>query len=132
MKRRKRIWFSLVLPVVCGCCAPQAVVQENGAYMAHTNFVEHVVRDSIFLHDSIFIRQKADTVFLTKYRTMYRENTVHDTVVFKDTVYIESVVASEVKASGSGWKPVALAMLPFALWLMYRLWRTIKERIVNK
>ena len=53
------------------------------------------IRDSVTLHDSVFIHMKGDTVFSEKWRTEYRWKTRYDTVykskevpkLLTDTVY---------------------------------------------
>ena len=44
-------------------------------------------RDSIYLHDSIFVRIRADTVYLEKWHTRWREKEITRT----DTVQIENI-----------------------------------------
>ena len=52
-------------------------------------------RDSIYLHDSIFVRIRADTVYLEKWHTRWREKEITRT----DTIQVESikVEAKEVR-----------------------------------
>lgn len=38
-----------------------------------------VQRDSVWLHDSISVKEKGDTVLIEKWHTKYREKQVHDT-----------------------------------------------------
>lgn len=97
MKRKVRIWFSLVVFFIFGC----STLHENNCsadVRSHASVIEHVIRDSIFVHDSVFVREKIDTVFFTKYRTMYKQNTVHDTVFLCDTLYRERVVTRTVES----------------------------------
>ena len=77
---------------------------------------EHVRIDSIVLHDSIFIREKSDTVFFTKYRTLYRERLLRDTVVQCDTIYVEREVSIEKKDHF----PYLLLFVAIILFLLWR------------
>ena len=91
MKGTGKIWFSLVVFALCAC----RTVPENIAgsdVNVHTSIVGHIVRDSVFVHDSIFVRERPDTVFFTRYRTLYKENVVRDTVLLCDTLYSERTV----------------------------------------
>ena len=116
MGRMVKIWFSMLLLALCGCRAVPTGVDVHGQRV-HTNVVESVVRDSVFLRDSIFLRVKADTVYLTKYRTLYKERVVRDTVVMCDTLYRERVVTKEKRVLPSG-KSVLIGLLLFAVVLL--------------
>ena len=40
-------------------------------------------RDSVHIHDSVYVREQGDTVFVNKWHTVYRDRTT------RDTTYIE-------------------------------------------
>ena len=78
------ILAGVILAVLLGMCSctrtiyvPVTSVQRDSTYM-HTNS-----RDSIFVHDSVTIREKGDTIWLTRWRTEYRDR------IRTDTAYIE-------------------------------------------
>ncbi len=81
-------------------------------------------RDSIFIHDSIFVYVGGDTVVRERWRTMWRERMVHDTVIERqmDTIFktetVEKVVTKTSEAGKVGWI-VALAL--FSIILIYIL-----------
>ena len=77
--------------ILCACRSVPGNVAGTDVSV-HTNFVERVVRDSVFVHDSIFVRENPDTVFFTRYRTLYKENVLRDTVLLCDTLYSERTV----------------------------------------
>ena len=116
MGRMVKIWFSMLLLALCGCRTVPTGVDVHGQRV-HTNVVESVVRDSVFLLDSIFLHVKADTVYLTKYRTLYKERVVRDTVVMCDTLYRERVVTKEKRVLPSG-KSLLIGLLLFAVVLL--------------
>lgn len=72
--------------------------------------------DSVFIHDSIFIREGGDTVVHERWRTCFRDRIVHDTVLEHrtDTIVktetVEKVVEVQKKGSDAGWT-VALTLL---------------------
>lgn len=70
------------------------------------------VHDSTFVHDSIIIYQKGDTVFKEKIKYIYVQNTVHDTLLKKDSiekpVYITNTVTETVEKPQ--WWPVWLVL----------------------
>lgn len=73
------IIFGLI--TLCSCTrtiyVPQVSVQHDSIYL-HTHS-----RDSIMVRDSVTIREKGDTVWLTRCRTEYRDR------IRTDTAYIE-------------------------------------------
>lgn len=89
------------------------------------------VADKEYVHDSIYIYVKGDTVRETCWRTLWRERTVHDTVVERvtDTIVktetVEKVVEVPRKGDGAGW---AVAVALFLLIILYIL---IKSLFIN-
>ena len=82
------------------------------------------VADKEYVHDSIYIFVKGDTVRETCWRTLWREQTVHDTVIERhtDTIVktetVEKVVTKTSEDGKVGWI-VALAL--FSIILIYIL-----------
>ena len=126
MKTTGKIWCSRILLALLGCKSVK-VVKEDSGYRSHTNVVERIVHDSIFVHDSIYIRDKADTVFFTKYRTMYKERMARDTVMLRDTLYVERQTVKESAPHNYGRKWLLFLMLP-AAWLLYRVYVRFLKR----
>ena len=89
-------------------------------------------RDSIYLHDSIRVSEKGDTVTIDRWHTKYIERTSHDTIYqathdsipvpYKVTEYVER------KRSKMEWGLIAIgtvALLGFIVWLAVRLSRIL-------
>ena len=87
---------SIMLMMLAGC---RVINTESIDRMSTSTRDGHVLVDSIFLKDSVIIRETSDTVFLTKYHTVYKERWRMDTVVRCDTVYRENVVTAEKSGS---------------------------------
>lgn len=70
-----------VILAMCSCTrtvyVPQTTIQRDSIYLTQYK------RDSIYLHDSVFIRMKSDTLLIEKWHTKYIEK------VNTDTMYIE-------------------------------------------
>ena len=74
--------IAAALLIMCCSCTrtvyvPQTSVQKDSIYLTQYK------RDSIYLHDSVFIRMKSDTLLIEKWHTKYVEK------VNTDTLYIE-------------------------------------------
>ena len=123
MKGTGRLWFSIAVLVICSCGSTKECTDENEVRV-RINSVERTVRDSVFVRDSIFIREKADTVFFTKYRTLYKEKIVRDTVVMCDTLYIERVVEQSQEAGDKGRGGVYRVLMPliYVLLIVAAVW----------
>ena len=67
-----RIVFSLVavLLLVASCCTQRTA---RTASLSNSSGEVRIVRDSVFVLDSVLLRERADTVFLTRIRTLYRD-----------------------------------------------------------
>ena len=53
---------------------------------------DKLVRDSIYLSDSVLIERKGDTVFNTKIKYKYISKFIKDTVNIRDSIYIEKPI----------------------------------------
>ena len=133
MKSITKIILS-ALPFLLLACSTVRETNDT-VYVSQDNFVGHTRVDIVLLRDSIFIREKSDTVFYNKYRTIYKERLRVDTIVRCDTIYRErEVVVEKVRSAGSNksflWK-VLLAVL--ALFLLWRTgwWRVLLNVILK-
>ncbi|MBR2416163.1 MAG: hypothetical protein IKB11_05355 [Bacteroidaceae bacterium] len=99
-------------------------------YAAHDNYIERIVRDSIFVHDSVSLISKADTVFLERVRTLYRDKVRIDTFLKRDTIYSERVATVE-KAKPRiltlRWLLLPLLLLLLLCRLPQKLWHCLKK-----
>ena len=83
--------FSVLL-LLSACGATRLAVQEHHSVNSR---VESILRDSIFLHDSIFVEKRADTIIRERVRTLYRERVRVDTFLLRDTLVNERVETVE-------------------------------------
>lgn len=121
MRNVTKIILNLLLLPLFACSTVEKT--SDVGFVSQQNFVGRTRVDSVLLRDSIFIREKSDTVFYTKYRTLYKERLRVDTIVRCDTLYRDrEVVVESVRDGRLGsnlfWK-VAVAALALLL-----LWRT--------
>lgn len=78
-----RFWVIVVAWVmIASCCS--CSTQHIPVEFVHRDsiFIERLMKDSIFVKDSVFIRQKGDTVFKDKLKFVYKY------VLYRDTAYI--------------------------------------------
>ena len=89
-----------------------------------------VQKDSVWLHDSIMVSEKGDTIRIEKWHTKYIEKQVHDTtyVAKHDSIPVPYEVIKEVprKRSTMDWVLSIvgfLSILGFILWVVNKLKR---------
>lgn len=86
----------LLIGTFTGCKAKTVYVPVESV---RTEYRERLQRDSIHLYDSVFLKLKGDTVWLEKYKYIYRDRLRTDTVAKSDTIAVPYAVTEtrEVK-----------------------------------
>lgn len=107
----------LLLLLVASCRTKENFKSNNRVNVQYLSFY---TRDSIFLHDSVRVRESADTVFITRIRTLYRDRLHTDTLMMHDTItkVVKETIVSNTKRY-SMWSVAAVLMLIFLI-----LWRS--------
>jgi hypothetical protein len=71
-----------------------------------TEYRNNTVRDSIYQLDSIYIKEKGDTLIMERYRYFYKDKFIRDSIFINDTIRVPYPV--EVVKSGkkrlTGWQ----------------------------
>lgn len=105
-------WIFIVLVLCLFSCrtikyVPVETVKKEKEY------IDRVQRDSIHVHDSVFVLIKGDTVFRDRYHTVYKDR------YFRDTTYIHKVdsvqVPYPVEKPLSKWENLKLQVGGFAM-----------------
>lgn len=97
------VGFAILLVMVTSC-SPRII--ETIRYQRDTTYVQQVKVDSVYRRDSVFVREKGDTVFIYKERIRDRYVFRHDTLrlVKVDSVAVERVKEVKVEKPISAWK----------------------------
>ena len=113
-----RLILPLLLLLLNVSCRTRENCESNGR--VNEQYLSFHTRDSIFLHDSVRVRESADTVFVTRIRTLYRDRLRTDTLLMCDTVtkVVKEIIESK-KNSCSMWSIAAVLLLIFLI-----LWRS--------
>ena len=134
-KRSGRLTAALIVTIAlcstsCRSSLTTSAEQRNETH-TETTVREIHTTDSVYIRDSIYVREGADTVFLTRWRTVWRDRIVHDTVrerttdTIRETRCVEKVVQVPTKGGSAGWA-VALALM--LLIVVYILIKTLLKR----
>ena len=87
------LFWALILLALSSCGTTKTIVKEGERRIEwRDRITEH--RDSIYVHDSVYIHAKGDTVYLERWRTRIRDRTQRDTIYLQkvDSVYVETQV----------------------------------------
>lgn len=120
--------LSVSLLLLVGCTAVEYSGSDVG-FISQRDFAERIRVDSVVLRDSVFIRERSDTVFYTRYRTLYKERIRVDTIAHCDTLYRDREIVVERVRDG-GFKSHYVFKLSFAALLLFLLWRTGLWRVL--
>ena len=86
----KRIILFFIVFAVFGCT--KRIYIPVTTTITEIEYRDKLVRDSIYLSDSVLIERKGDTVFNTKIKYKYISKFIKDTVSIKDSIYIEKPI----------------------------------------
>ena len=90
----------VIIMMMCSCKSIEYVPVIEKEVHHDSIYFTKVQRDSVWLHDSIAVKEKGDTVLIEKWHTKYREKHVHDTtyVAKVDSIPVPYEVIKEVPA----------------------------------
>ena len=99
---KKTVIFYAIALLCCACGTTKYVPIE----ITRTEYRDNYLRDSIYLQDSIFVKEKGDTLIVEKYRYLYRDKLVRDSIFKTDTIRVPYPVevVKEVKKPLSSWQ----------------------------
>lgn len=115
-----------VAALLCSCKTQYVPVE---TVRMETQYIDRLQRDSIFVKDSVFLKEKNDTVYLTKWRVEYREALRVDTFNIVKVDSINTIVEVEMKLTrwqqtkmniGTGVVYAVPILIAVGLFLLYR------------
>lgn len=104
--------LTLLSAILTGC---RSRIQYVPVESVRTEYKDRLQRDSIYVQDSVYIRDKGDTVFVDRWRYMYRDKLVTDTLLVNDTIRVPYRVEKQLsrwqqtKMDVGGWAIGALS-----------------------
>ena len=103
--------IATALMISPACSTVQDMTETN-----RSQVVNHVSRDSIWLHDSVFVRIRADTVYLEKWHTRWRDReTIKTDTVTNEVVRTETVPVRYIPSFYKYGTALAILLLLFLL-----------------
>ena len=103
------IMLGLALCALFGSCTTTKYVPVP-EYHTDTVRISHNTRDSIYVHDSTYIKEKGDTIMIEKWHTRWRDRWQHDTIYQskRDSIPYPVEVTKEVPAQLTWWQQTRL------------------------
>lgn len=111
----------LALCALLGSCTTTKYVPVP-EYHTDTVRISHNTRDSIYIHDSTYIKEKGDTMLIERWHTQWRDRIVRDTIYQskRDSIPypVEVVKEVEVEKSLSWWQSMRIYIGGIVCWLL--------------
>jgi ABC-type multidrug transport system permease subunit len=110
---------TLLLYFCYSCRMPQYIPVES----VKTEYRDKILRDSVYMFDSIYVKEKGDTLIMERFRYLYKNKLIRDSIFICDTIRVPHPVEviKQVKKPLSGWQNfqvwcgrIALAIFMFA------------------
>ena len=73
-------------------CKTQTTVRYIPIESVKKEYQDRLVRDSTHLYDSIYIREKGDTVWYERYKYLYRDKLIRDSIYIHDSIPVPYMV----------------------------------------
>ena len=101
----------LALAVLLAGCKTREFVEVE-RILRDTTYITKELRDSVFLHDSVSVKERGDTVFVERWHMKFRERLRTDTVYRSrtDTVPVPYPVEKLVERQLTGWQRLRLGL----------------------
>ena len=124
---RNLILLSLLL-VLGACTSVQYVPVETTK--TDSVYISQLEKDSVYLRDSIYVREKNDTVYVDKVRYLYKEKTI------RDTMYSERVdsilVPYPVERKLGKWEQIYIEVGKVTFWIVVITVLVVVGRLVYR
>lgn len=128
----KEVWiylFMLLVVVLSGCTTIKEVPVEK--VITETEYRDRLQYDSIYTRDSIYLQAKGDTIYLSKYKYIYRDKLIRDTSYVHRTDSIQVPYPVEIEKKLTFWQKIKVDLGGYTLILVvgWLIWLIIKKRI---
>ena len=123
---KKILFFAAIATMLYSCKSVKYIPVET----TKIEYRDNLVKDSIFRYDSVFVREKGDTMILQKFRYLYKNRIIKDSIFINDTIRMPYPVEviKQVKAPLTSWQIFQIWCGRFALFALlliciYFVWK---------
>lgn len=120
---KKNILFIVILLLLTACTQTRYI--EVPVETIKNNYINTIQKDTLIIRDSIDRWLKGDTVWVTKYKYIYKTQYIHDTIIKSDTItntiYIDKIVTiNELKDYQKFLIYIGLFSICFIIFVLYK------------
>ena len=112
-----KAWWVVLIALAMLCMMSCTTTQYVPVETVRTDSVRivDVRRDSVYVMDSVIVKSKADTVYITRWRTEYKEALRIDTLLREriDTIVVEKTVEKQL----TEWEQLSMDVGNGVLWV---------------
>lgn len=116
----------MCLLLVCSCRTVKHVPIET--VKVDTTYINKLQRDSIYMLDSVYVKEKGDTVLIEKYKYLYRDKLVRDTMYISkaDSIQVPYPVEKELtrwqqfRMDFGGWA-MCIVVISILILIVYKI-----------
>lgn len=127
----KKLTLTILLTILFSACATRIIEVPIHTTETEIEFYDRLVRDSVYIHDSVFVKHKNDTIWMERYKTLYKEKVVRDSVYLRDSIRIEVPIVVEVEKDISIFQKLKYALMAIlvllGLFALYRILMIFKK-----
>lgn len=129
----KHFLFILFTLILLNSCKTKYQYIEVPKETIKTEYKNKLVHDSIFSIDSVYIKEKNDTIYHYQTKFKYKYKYIRDTIYNKDTIKITTIkpveVTKEVATNKIKWYQKFFMLLGevFALFILFKIIKYIKK-----
>lgn len=118
--------FMCLLFVICSCRTVKYIPVET--IKVDTTYINKLQRDSIYMLDSVYVKEKGDTVLIEKYKYLYRDKLVRDTMFISkvDSIQVPYPVEKELtrwqqfRMDFGGWA-MCIVVISILILIVYKI-----------
>ena len=103
MKKRAILATLTLLLCLCYSCQQARYIPVE---TTKTEYRDKLHRDSVYLYDSVYVKEKGDTLIMERYRYLFRDKLIRDSIHISDTIRVPYPVevAKQVRKPLTGWQ----------------------------
>ena len=123
---KKLLFLAAIATMLYSCKSVKYIPVET----TKIEYRDNLVKDSIFRYDSVFVREKGDTMILQKFRYLYKNRIIKDSIFINDTIRMPYPVEviKQVKAPLTSWQIFQIwcgriALFALLLICIYFVWK---------
>ena len=81
---KKILFFAMIAMLLYSCKSATYIPVET----TKIDYRDNLIRDSVIRYDSVYVKDKGDTLILERYKYLYKNRIVKDSIFVNDTIRI--------------------------------------------